>query len=508
MKKLGSLLLMHVTAIASVCAQDSPDWIFADTTSSVDGKSIVINRDMNTIHILGSSVDMDCSQDAVTIFSLSSSGNLVSDTLYTLDSCAAEYAEAIVSNRVTTSIYLFALHNRNFPSDSLFLYSADVNGSLSAPQYCGETMRAEPIYYEGSYYFSSNDAGNGNAVYKLDESGAVSLLNSITDSYFTQAPRYICAGSGRIFEFETSALISDSSWVCYVFDTTGLSVDSFVFDANPNANEALYYVETDGNVLFNMTVDLSLNVTYPSCVDFNGNLVWSDTLPFEGLVSGGACVDTVNNFGFVLCRVTGYQYRIYSYDLATGIIQNSTTIDSVWYSLGKVKIMSGPSGGVFMTYRKWGSNEMMVLQFDQYLNLLWSGTAINPNCAVPSYPVDVAFDSLGSLYILGQSTPCGVRYFVAKFTPSLVGVGETYLSAEYKIYPTPATYSFNVEFADDVHGIYTIVIFDITGNVVGTRRSSESRIVIPTDGWSNGVYFIQVISQDGESTVFKQIIQR
>jgi hypothetical protein len=154
-------------------------------------------------------------------------------------------------------------------------------------------------------------------------------------------------------------LLADSSWLCYKYDTIGAQVDSFVYDADPNSNEALYYVEAVGNVIFNMTTDLSSNKTFPSCVDLSGNLLWKDTLFLEGVVSGGACVDTVNDFAFVLCNITGIQYRIYSYDIATGTIQNSITVDSVWYSIGKIRTFSGPSGGVFFTFRKWGSNEIV-----------------------------------------------------------------------------------------------------------------------------------------------------
>lgn len=504
--KFITVILLFLSSFLT--GQVAPIWVFVDSTNSVSCSKLVIQRNQNVISVLGYGTDSQCNLDAVTSFSLNGSGNLISDTLYELDSCNTEWSQTIATNRNTNGFYLFALHERTFPNDSLFVYSVNASGALSSGLYCGENLRTEPMYYQGCYYFSSDDAGNGKAVYKLDASGNVSLLNTVIDPYFSQAPAFLCAANGYVFEFQTSALLADSSWLCYKYDTIGAQVDSFVYDADPNSNEALYYVEAADNVIFSMTTDLSSNKTFPTCVDLSGNMVWKDTLLFEGVVSGGACVDTVNDFAFVLCNITGIQYRIFSYDIATGTIQNSVTVDSVWYSIGKIRIFSGPTGGVFFTFRKWGSNEIVVLQYDQYLNLLWSGAVVHPSCTSPSYPIDADFDSTGALYILGESAPCGVRNFVAKFSPSLVGIEDRENQSEVLVYPNPANEYFTIELPSPGFASAEVLIMDITGKPIRSFVMNGSVLNVPTSDLPSGIYFIHISSDARETITLKQIIQK
>ncbi len=86
---------------------------------------------------------------------------------------------------------------------------------------------------------------------------------------------------------------------------------------------------------------------------------------------------------------------------------------------------------------------------------------------------------------------------------SVIDVQNTHLSMS--IYPNPASENVNLDVDLNTASPVTILMYDITGNLVknifnGTLTNGKSHFNIRRDGLSQGVYLIQVISENGINT--------
>ncbi|MCU0435508.1 MAG: DUF2341 domain-containing protein [Bacteroidia bacterium] len=85
-----------------------------------------------------------------------------------------------------------------------------------------------------------------------------------------------------------------------------------------------------------------------------------------------------------------------------------------------------------------------------------------------------------------------------------VGVQEN-TAAAMQVYPNPAGSLLYVEYA--VTGVNTIRIYDSRGRVVMTTTSADTRTELNTDGLSNGIYLLELMSEDGKRTARQVMIQ-
>jgi hypothetical protein len=497
-----------MNSITSVNAQSSPDWIISDSNSVGTALGLCLNNAQDRIAAWGIAIDTTCAGYNVGLIIASGDGVLRVDTSFELGYCATETPVHLIANNSGAEFLYFTDNNVVTIQDSTFCYRVDTSGTIQSTGYIGEVIRSRAVS-NGKYIFiSADDPQGGKSVLRIDSTGNVTVMNTITDPYFVTSPQMLLATPTRVFEIFTRNLINDTAGVCHIYDTTGIYQSSFAIDIDAGKDEIIYSAHIAGSRIFFVCYDASSTTTFTAASDLIGNLIWKDTIPFAVNSTNSSCVDTLNNRAFIRVRYSSQVYNLYSIDLATGVIMDSTRIDSVGVNPNGLTINSGPAGGVFFTYMKVGTNTVFSEQYDASLNLIWSGAFSNPVCNVVTYPNDVKLDSAGNLYVLATSVPCGSSTILAKFKPSLVGTTPDLLSSAAIIYPNPTNSSFTIQLPEQNHLYYEVVISDIMGKTVYTFRSSESRMVIPTDGWSNGVYFIQVTTQDGESTVFKQIIQR
>ena len=86
---------------------------------------------------------------------------------------------------------------------------------------------------------------------------------------------------------------------------------------------------------------------------------------------------------------------------------------------------------------------------------------------------------------------------------SVIDLQNTNLSMS--VYPNPASENVNLDVDLNTASPVTILMYDITGNLVknifnGTLTNGKSHFNIDRDGLSQGVYLIQVISENGINT--------
>jgi hypothetical protein len=489
-------------------AQSTPDWVLSDSIATRGVLGVQLNYSQNKIAILGFANDTNCSVTSTSITLVKNDGSVIFDTAYELGYCAEEDPLFHVSQYGGDDFFMFTNNNVITVQDCTFCYRVDAAGSILHSEYTGEIIRSAPIVHGKFTFIAADDPQVGKVVWRIDSTGNKTLLNTITDSYFVTAPTNLLASSGKIYEFFKRNGINDTAAVCYIYDTLGTAQGSFSIDIDPAKDELLYYAFLAGNKIFYVCVDVSSSTSFTTATDLTGVQLWSDTIPNRVYGEKAACIDTINQRAFLLISEGAQIYSIVSIDLSTGTIMDTVLIDSVGATPAGVMIHSGANGGVFLTYLKFGTNDIFTEQYDASLNLLWTGVFTNQTCNISSTPVDVAIDSTGVLFVLARTVACSTTSVLARFTPSLVNVENIQNSNVVYIYPNPAENYFTIQFSKPNQESHDVVIYDLTGKTVVKFRSSESRMVIPTDGWSNGVYFIQVISQDGESTVFKQIIQR
>ncbi len=124
----------------------------------------------------------------------------------------------------------------------------------------------------------------------------------------------------------------------------------------------------------------------------------------------------------------------------------------------------------------------------------------------------VATDNFGNTYLVGDfkiinpfivgadtlTLTSGEPFFIAKYNCNSVsheGINEfNNPHSTIEIYPNPTTTSLTIAFASNTKKA-TIVITDITGQLIYTTTAAESKqIEVNTSGFAEGMYFVQVKS--------------
>jgi hypothetical protein len=469
---------------------------------------ISLTETEDRIAVWGTAIDTNCAALKVGLIIVSNGGLLSVDTSFELGYCASETPLHLIANTSTNQFLYFTDNNVITVQDCTFCYRVDTSGTIQSSAYTGEIIRSRAVS-NGIYTFiAADDPVAGKAVLRIDSLGNVSVLNTISDPYFVTAPRMLLATSSRVFEIFTRNTINDTAAVCYIYDTSGVFQSSFSVDVDPGTDEIVSYAFIVNNAIFFVCQQSLTGITYTAATDLNGVVLWRDTITDD--ISGykAACVDAINNRAYIRIQYSAQEYNLYSIDMLTGAIVDSIRIDSVGATPNGLTINSGPAGGVFFTYMKFGTNTVFSEQYDAALNLLWTGAFANPVCNVVTFPVDVTFDSTGSLYVLARSIPCSSTTILAKFTPSLVGIEDRENQSEVLVYPNPANEYFTIELPSPGFASAEVLIMDITGKPIRSFVMNGSVLNVPTCDLPSGMYFIRISSDARETITLKQIIQK
>jgi hypothetical protein len=76
---------------------------------------------------------------------------------------------------------------------------------------------------------------------------------------------------------------------------------------------------------------------------------------------------------------------------------------------------------------------------------------------------------------------------------------------EFAIYPNPATESFTIESTN--HKIKSIKLFNTLGEIISTTTPNNTKSIININQYANGIYFIEITDEDG-NTVNRKIVKQ
>jgi Secretion system C-terminal sorting domain len=76
---------------------------------------------------------------------------------------------------------------------------------------------------------------------------------------------------------------------------------------------------------------------------------------------------------------------------------------------------------------------------------------------------------------------------------------------QFTIYPNPATESFTIESTN--HKIKSIKVFNTLGEIISTTTPNNTKSIININQYANGIYFIEITDEDG-NTVNRKIVKQ
>jgi hypothetical protein len=480
----------------SLRAQEPALWNSVHTGFSMYG--MVQNNLETKVIVWGTRVD-SCFQSTPTLIVLDTNGTFLADTSYVFEYCRDEGASDFQANP-EGGYYLIAAHSSFGPGDSSYVHFIDDNFTVQWTKYLGWDTRSAIDNYNRRNYISVDENGQNRRVLRFYQPGQVDTLNQIFLPYFQWAPTRVFATNGLVFEFGHQTDL-DSAFVCMIYDTTGNFQSSFSFDADANEVEVPQYVTIHNNRIFHTNQVFNSN-TYPACSDLSGTTHWIDTLSHP-LHVAGVSLDTVSDVAFVMCN-TSTDNRLYSYDLYTGVLIDSMIIDSVYAPSTGIK--SGPAGGVFLFYRKYGTDTLLLAQYDAQFNLIWRGYTQHPTCSSPCTAQQFIFDSIGNVYTVSYCSCSGLNTLVSKFSPSLVSIPENSPEQNIVLFPNPATTEVRIQL-NGQNGNHVVHISNSLGQIVRSEKFTGTSYQMSIDLLPSGVYFVQVITESGSSHAEKLIIQ-
>jgi Secretion system C-terminal sorting domain len=125
------------------------------------------------------------------------------------------------------------------------------------------------------------------------------------------------------------------------------------------------------------------------------------------------------------------------------------------------------------------------------------------------YPLSTGNVIAGGFYDIGGGSFSSTWYgendaFLAVFAPTTNGIRELQVAnAGMNIYPNPANEQITIETRNSNN---QLTIIDVIGRVI-YRTNFFDKIQIPVKEWGKGMYFVQLIGEDGSRGVGKLVVQ-
>ncbi len=89
--------------------------------------------------------------------------------------------------------------------------------------------------------------------------------------------------------------------------------------------------------------------------------------------------------------------------------------------------------------------------------------------------------------------------------PKTVSSSNDIITSKINVSPNPATDFFNIDF--NTNNIKSVNIYDIKGQLVFTKNTSDKNLNVPTNQWASGVYMIQIQEEKGEPKALKIVVK-
>jgi hypothetical protein len=153
-----------------------------------------------------------------------------------------------------------------------------------------------------------------------------------------------------------------------------------------------------------------------------------------------------------------------------------------------------------------GDHDIFFAKYDTNGNYIW---AENVGSTVGDFGNSISIDSMGNCYLTGSfqntadfdpgagtanlTSVGGQDIFIAKYSPTIVGIKENIIIDSIIIYPNPTTKNLTIETQQKA----TIEILNIEGQIIKTLKSEEKETTIDLSSISSGIYIIKAKTEKG-----------
>jgi hypothetical protein len=291
-------------------------------------------------------------------------------------------------------------------------------------------------------------------------------------------------------------------------NTTGYSTDMFIvkYDASGNVLWAESAGGIFGDVASSVTVDSSGNSYVAGSFSSPAIAFGSDTLTNSsgaGLdlfivkydVSGNVLwAKSVTSFG------SDYAYSIAA-DASGNIIVAGVFVDYT-FTFGSITLINANA---------MGGDDVFIVKYDAGGNVLWAESAGGLGS---DYAISITVDPSGNAYLAGYFHSSTITFgsttltnaavgnpdiFLAKLS-SFTGIEENNFENTVTIYPNPSDGKFRIESETKIN---EIEIMNVVGEKIYSSILNNHSSIITLDS-RNGIYFLQLITEQGMAT--KKII--
>ncbi|MCF8450659.1 MAG: T9SS type A sorting domain-containing protein [Taibaiella sp.] len=379
---------------------------------------------------------------------------------------------------------------------------------------------------------TKQDAG-GNTVWQRNYSkGKGSILRAMMA---TEDGGYIMTGGAYQTDTNVLSLYGGSMtadiWVLKV-DSNGYKVWSKVIGGTGNESVAAlvpapgngcYVVGGTGSYDYDCTGNPGGGTAYLARLDHDGNMLWHRCL--GGSSHDAATAACSNNKGGVILAVNtssndvdvhnyhgGSDYWAVEVDSEGTIVWDNcygTTGDEVPQAICKAT-----DGSVWINgYTTDGYDDVYIVKADS-VGILESSTLLSTyqqDRGLMIYPLINGYVLAGGYYYASHGSFASLTNygtfdaFLAIFSPWNVGIKDkTSEKSGFKIYPNPATESVNIKAIDN--SLCRITVYDILGRMMYDNTITKN-IQIPVNEWRAGLYFVQIVSENGYTEVQKLIVR-
>ncbi|MDY0089586.1 MAG: T9SS type A sorting domain-containing protein [Flavobacteriaceae bacterium] len=319
----------------------------------------------------------------------------------------------------------------------------------------------------------------GEAEFSLGAVAYISLAINSNDVPYVLFRDGANGGEATVMKFENNnwQFVGEAG-----FSTGEISQTSLIFDANntpyvvfsdgANAGKATVMKFENNNWQVVGEVGFSIGYIYHSSLAVNSNILY---ITYSGF---GSSLNEIS--------VLKFENNNWEYVGSMGISQGSAYSPSLRFDNNDI---------LYLAYGKVENNEISVVKFE---NNNWQSVG-TLNSIGSQVSLDISNN--GVLYVAFRDFTNNYGATVLKYD-STMSIN-THTHSNILFYPNPANDFVNI---DNISDNATIKVFDIMGKLIYSTRANR-QITINTAELSNGIYLVQIITDNQQKTIKKLIIQ-
>ncbi len=386
----------------------------------------------------------------------------------------------LYKNASTTSTVNFVFQKKNFLQENMIelgegaypvLFDADSDGKK-------DLIVGNLGYYNGTTNKSRL------AYYKNIGSATAPSFSLITKDYQNLSSYNILSMAPTFGDLDNDGdldlIVGDNNGQLHYFQNTALPGAAAVF-----ANHLSSYQAIDvGNFAYPQLFDVNKNGTLDLVIgSVNGKLSYYSNIG----------TNVIPSFSLQTSTWGGVDVR----DITIGSI-TGYSMPFLYSDAGVTKLLVGSEMGNIYLYNNIDGN--LVGTFNRVDTTLFH---INegPRCAI--FFEDITNDGKRDLFVGNQA---GGLAFFNSTNVNGVGVEEFLAETDVTIFPNPAIDKITITIDNDSYSEMIIKCYDVLGNEILDMKTFNKVTQIDVSKWSQGIYFVTLISAENNHLVTKKIV--